>query len=482
MTTKLKTLFIACFLLLFVNVAFAETAPAVRVDTDNSWATLGRLYVILATTDSDEPFGKVAANNSNTMERLFRTNIAQTAATVLKIPPQDLNRQTVLSLIANLPIRAEDAVVFYYSGKGYIDPRLGQYFELPATKDELYRSEVRAAILAKNPRLCMLISDFCEPIAQAANQNESNDESSIGDAQITAPLFFELFFVNRGIVDMNSCASGQASGANVDGVGFFTDALASLLTLNKNKVLSWRRVFPYVQADVSLGFTKSFPEGANVGAGLRQSEQTPVLLQFGENIVDEATLSRIYPPNVDPGASVIATADDERSEADRRVVQQLAQKAMGALRPFNATDKGTHENYRVVDVDNTFLGRNGEPFSTRVSPVEIANVGSTDDENTGDTKEEEPQATESPVRLGIQAAENQAGGVRITRVREGFPGEKAELKVGEVILEINEKRINSEQDYSDAIDAATDRLDMRVRAANGAIRRVTVDLNSVPAE
>ena len=480
MKTKLQIAFIACCLTLFAGILFAETVPVVRVDTDNSWATLGRLYVILATTDSDEPHGRTAKNNSDAMERLFQTHVVDKAVTILKIPPQQLNRQTVLSLIANLPLRIEDAVVFYYSGNGSIDRRLGQYFELPVAQEELYRSEVRSAILAKNPRLCVLLSDFCDSSATASNLDEPSENQPSADKPVvnisaTAPLFFELFFVSRGIVDINSSETGQISSANENHVGYFTDTLTTLLAINGNKALSWRRVFPYIQSDTSRIFARSFPDGADIGEGRKQSTQTPVLLQLGDNIVDPQTLSRIYPPNADPGANTTADIGDERRESDRRTVTQLAQQAVGNLRPFDATDRGTHENYSALDVDNTFLGRDGEPFATKIAPVEIASAGNAHDsgstENSGDE-----QSPANPIRLGVQAVANQGDGVRITRVLDNHPGQRAGLRVGTVILVINDRRITSEQDYSDAIDVATDRLVIRVRDPGAGIpRTVTID-------
>ena len=488
MTTKLKTLFIVCCLTLFASTVFAETAPVVRVDTDNSWATLGRLYVILATTDNDEPSGKTARNNSDAVERLFRTHVADKAVTVLKIPPQHLNRQTVLTLIANLPVRAEDAVAFYYSGKGSIDRRLGQYFELPAAQEELYRSEVRSAILNKNPRLCVLISDFCDPIAAVPKQDEPstdqpNEAKQTASVSETAPLFFELFFVSRGIVDMNSSETGQVASANENGVGYFTDAFTNLLAANSKKALSWRRVFPYVQKETSMAFEKSFPSGADIGEGRKQSTQTPVLLQFGDHVVDPQVLSRIYPPNADPGANVAVEIDDERRETDRKTVTQLAQQAVGDLRPFDAVDRGTHENYKALDVDNTFLGRDGEPFAPRIAPVEVAETGNGDG-GAGTDHNGDEQSPANPVRLGIQATANRGDGVIITRVQANYPGEKAGLVVGTVILVINDRRITSEQDYSDAIDAATDRIVLRIRDPGAGIpRMITIDnLKNVPAK
>ena len=478
MKTKLQTASLICCLTLFASTVCAETATVVRADTDNSWATLGRLYVILATTDHDEPYGKIASNNSSVVEQLFKTHVAKDAITLLKIAPQHLNRQTVLQLIANLPLRGEDAVMFYYSGKGDIDRKHGQYFELPTTKEELYRSEVRDAITSKNPRLCVLVADFCDPVVATSNQNtvpnqNEGKEEPKASASATASLFFELFFVNRGIVDITSGESGQVSGANENGVGYFTDAFARLLAVNGNKALAWRRVFPYVQKDTSLAFEKNFSEGADIGGGRKQNTQTPVLLQFGDNVVASPTQLGIYPPNAAPSTDTTETANEERREEDRKIVQQLIQQAMGDLRPFDTADQGTHENYKTLDVDNTFLGRSGEPFSTRVSPVEIADAGSSEGDATPPSQ---------PLRLGIQAASNQGDGVVITRVMDGYPGARAGLRVGTVILVINDRRITSDQDYSETIDTATDRLVLRVRHPGVGIPvTITID-NFVHAE
>ncbi|MDR1141012.1 MAG: PDZ domain-containing protein, partial [Planctomycetaceae bacterium] len=53
--------------------------------------------------------------------------------------------------------------------------------------------------------------------------------------------------------------------------------------------------------------------------------------------------------------------------------------------------------------------------------------------------------------------------VVITDIRNNYPGAKAGLEVGDVILTIDGKKITSEKEYSDAIDATGREMKLVVR-------------------
>ena len=494
----------------------SSRTPQARVDESNSWATLGRLYVILATTDDAESCGTVAKNNGDAIAHLFRTQTAQKAVTVLKIPPQHLSRQTVLSLIANLPLREDDAVVFYYSGKGDFDRKYGQYFELPASKEEIYRSEIRSAINKKKTRLCVLISDCCDPsvirLASAetppsestpsepasqveevqteetqAKKTETNEnppstqsENTLVNVQKTTPLFFSLFFSSRGTIDINAASFGQVSCVNEDKIGCFTKTLSALLDANRNKIISWQRIFPYLQEGTSLTFIHNFPEGVDIGEGRQQKGQTPTLLQLGSNTVESPTRTKIYPTEEEIGINATSNADEKRREDDRQAVMLLVQHAVGELRPFDTEDRGTHENLNILDTDNTILGMNGKAFSKEIVPVRVESAQT---ESQTSTATEPANAEPKKVRLGVQAANNKGDGVIITRVVPDFPGQRAGLEVGDVIIEIDGKKITSEKEFSDAIDAASGKITLVTRNKSGKTDRVTVgNLKETSAE
>ncbi|MDR2441083.1 MAG: caspase family protein [Planctomycetaceae bacterium] len=57
-------------------------------------------------------------------------------------------------------------------------------------------------------------------------------------------------------------------------------------------------------------------------------------------------------------------------------------------------------------------------------------------------------------RFGVRAVAHQSGGMRMLEIIENSPAQRSGLEIGDVILEINGKAINTEKEYSDAIDAS----------------------------
>ncbi|MDO4551745.1 MAG: PDZ domain-containing protein [Planctomycetia bacterium] len=86
---------------------------------------------------------------------------------------------------------------------------------------------------------------------------------------------------------------------------------------------------------------------------------------------------------------------------------------------------------------------------------------------------------EMPPRLGITALTQSVGNVRVTEVAPGLPGEKAGLKVGDVITHINGEEVLDEPDYARAIDQAPQVSSIRF-TRNGQSMEVRVELNGEP--
>ena len=66
-------------------------------------------------------------------------------------------------------------------------------------------------------------------------------------------------------------------------------------------------------------------------------------------------------------------------------------------------------------------------------------------------------------RLGLRAANHQNIGVRITAIVPNSPASKVGFQVGDVIAEINGKKITNETEYSDAIDASPRNMTMKIQ-------------------
>ena len=441
------------------------------VDETRSWATLGRLYVIVATDDQVPEVGNIARKNGEIFEKVLKENLAQGVSVILKIPAENLSRETVFLVISNLSLRENDALLFYFSGKGGVDRKTGQFFQFSATGEDLFRSELQDAMNQRKHRMNVLISDFCDASAKSTTgAADSQKTVEAGDQPVlTSPLFFSLFFLAGGDVDLaSSIIPGQASLPGENGTGCFTESLVGMLRANRCKKLSWSYFFPYFRDGTSLMFKQTYPDGTTAADGIQQVDQLPVAFALGQKKVVSPVFGRVYPQGF-TATDNMPESSKQPTEEDRNLVTTLARKAVDELRPYRDRDSDTHENVEMLDTDNVVLGLNGKPFSHQVEPVVFAesnpvtesSPGTESDSTTAATTQEKPQ--EQKVRLGVQAANNNGDGVRITNVLAGYPAATAGLEAGDLILEINGKKITSEQDYSDAIDQATDKLEMLIR-------------------
>ncbi|MDR1268364.1 MAG: PDZ domain-containing protein [Planctomycetaceae bacterium] len=476
-----------------------------KPDESKSWATLGRLYVVLVTDDKlDGISGQVALKNSEVIEALFQNNIAPGAFAVIKIPAEQITRQTIFSVISNLPIKPQDAICLYFAGKGKLDRKYGTFFELNKEKEELYRSELRSALAKKNCRLNVLISDFCDgkeipvkpepqPEPESKPETAENTEQKKPEekpeepkkapepdtekqetAQVetakpevtttskegkTAPLFFSLFFQSTGVVDITSSSLNQQSLPSDKGTGCFTEAFSGILDTNKNKSLSWFRLFPYIARGTGLVFENIYVDGA-VFSGLKQVSQSPVLLTLGQENYSPDIFSEVYPRGNDFDSLIPGVTDKEIALTDeaRKTITKLVLETFNVIRPQNDQEKGTHEDFTALDPDNTVNGLEGNPFSTVLPSLRANRPEPTATPSTTTTS-----SSEEKVKFGVRAANNNGDGVVITDIRNKYPGAKAGLEVGDVILTIDGKKITSEKEYSDAIDAAGREMKLVVR-------------------
>ena len=74
--------------------------------------------------------------------------------------------------------------------------------------------------------------------------------------------------------------------------------------------------------------------------------------------------------------------------------------------------------------------------------------------------------SEGGPRFGVRAVNHQGLGVRITQVVPNAPGHRAGFEVGDIILEINGKKVSNETDYSDLIDASPKQCEIKLINVN----------------
>jgi PDZ domain len=131
-------------------------------------------------------------------------------------------------------VKPTDVLIFYYAGHGATDQRIGHFFQTSA--GDLPRSELRAAIMQKRPRLAVMLTDCC---SSAARFRPPKTPPAPGATAPGAPpgmskLMRCLFFEHRGLVDITGATYDARTGKGEFGWygpqgGVFTTALSDAL-------------------------------------------------------------------------------------------------------------------------------------------------------------------------------------------------------------------------------------------------------------
>ena len=218
-----------------------------------------KVHVVIATDSRDPIIGRFVASDNRTISGTMGANIAEEQIEFYPIEPDQMRPADIHNRILNLPVGANDAVLFYYSGHGGYDAT-GQFFSLERGTTRLYRHVVRAAIESKQPRLGVLISDCCYAFLPDPNP------SGVAPALFaqTKPLFDELFFRARGLVDITSSQPGEISSCYLDDAdgSIFTKSLSDILWDVREQRLSWKQVFEMTRRRASAEFARVHPTGA----------------------------------------------------------------------------------------------------------------------------------------------------------------------------------------------------------------------------
>jgi hypothetical protein len=174
---------------------------------------------------------------------------------------RDMTRQNILDYYLTLPNAGpNEALLFYYVGHGGINKTRGQLFCVNGPC--LYRSELRTAMLQRQPRLAVILTDCC---STGINPNEPlPKEGQSPPRQMATPsprgtgsVIGDLLLLNRGLVVITSAkASTSAWTGPGEGMSPFATALCALLSApprsfdhNKDGFVEWREFFPYLRAE-----------------------------------------------------------------------------------------------------------------------------------------------------------------------------------------------------------------------------------------
>lgn len=208
--------------------------------------------------------------DGNSIEDVIGAQIPAEDLSVLEIDRnKQITRRSVLNAISNVEPAPNDVLVFYYSGHGAVDPRQGHYFQLSGNSDTLLRSDLRNALLSRNARLTVMITDCCAAIL---NLPRAAGAAAHAPAEKWSPLCKKLMKEGAGLVDFTSSTPPEFSFISKEKFGsIFTQCLCEEIVNNESRPMTWKELF---------GLTK----GATVKQSLKErgegGRQTPQLLRY----------------------------------------------------------------------------------------------------------------------------------------------------------------------------------------------------------
>jgi len=154
-----------------------------------------------------------------------------------------------------------------YTGHGATDTEQGHFLAFQAGKTPgMLRSDLRTVMQEKQAGLTVVLTDCCSTRVKA--EGKTNDRKLGGTppaAKELHPIFRNLLFQHRGVVDITA-ASGNTAFADDREGGLFTRALDSVLLpktqhpvdANKDGFVSWKEFFPSLRQETENISTQWF--------------------------------------------------------------------------------------------------------------------------------------------------------------------------------------------------------------------------------
>lgn len=174
------------------------------------------------------------------------------------------------------PIQQDEALVFYYSGHGGVDPKLhGYHFMSFSSGDKLQNSNLvnlfQSSLVPFHPALTIFIFDDCSSFSEVTLPKVAPAGGG-GREQ----LYVDLFLRSRGVVWINAASPGQAAWGGVMTPAF----TATLLYGNLDGGDLWGSLFQQVRSGTEFRFAATKQHAKANDDIQNASNQTPILYRW----------------------------------------------------------------------------------------------------------------------------------------------------------------------------------------------------------
>ncbi len=184
-------------------------------------ANAQRLFVLIAADTSDEALRGGVQQNMKWIRDAFHNQVPKEQLVVRFLEGEHLTHDALVASISGCPVQEEDALVFWWLGRGEFEDDARVLVLPDGTK--LARTALRDLMLAKSTRLSVLILDAYGRTLPAAELPEKT--MSMALAVDLSPVFRSLFFEPAGFVEIDSANPEQRPLAITKIGGLLTCAL-----------------------------------------------------------------------------------------------------------------------------------------------------------------------------------------------------------------------------------------------------------------
>jgi len=208
--------------------------------------------VILADID-DNKIGESTKVDFKNINNLVQDIAINTGMILAKhsVIGNNLNNLNVRTIINNLPVKRNDAVIFYYAGHGK-NPQTGTQWPSMILKDEnLELNFVVSKLKQKNPRFFLAIADTCNDFP-----NYKRDfVTDIGTfLTFKRQNYQNLFLKTRGYIVASGAKPGQLSWSDSNFGGLFTSQFLENLNrqASSSRQANWHTIMKQATATFKL--------------------------------------------------------------------------------------------------------------------------------------------------------------------------------------------------------------------------------------
>jgi hypothetical protein len=232
---------------------FRAFAVLVGLSATLSWAApasaqeLTKLRALLVIDPEVHQSGEA---DRDTIKALLLANIPPDRLELEVYEGTDACRDKIRRFFGGPANAGQEAALLYISAHGAIRPSDREHViqltgqSILGRKAELIdRSDLRALLTARNPGLAVLLTDACSNYEPGLNALATPRGAKNPPAQV-APGFRKLFFLSRGLVDINGSTEGHRGWADEQEGGLFTRSLGGVLSSRKgDPTVSWNDAY-----------------------------------------------------------------------------------------------------------------------------------------------------------------------------------------------------------------------------------------------